>query len=48
MQRLSHGLEDLVTVPGEGVQPGNDVVLDVAGHALDVKRNPVSIILVDG
>ena len=39
----SHGLEDLLTVLVKGVQPGDDGVLDVAGHTLDIHWNPMWI-----
>ena len=38
-----HGLEYLVTVHAEGVQPGDDAVPDVAGHALQVHGDPVRL-----
>ena len=46
--RHRHGLEDLITVHGQGLQPGDDTVLDVAGHALEVHGDPVGLKLSDG
>ena len=39
------GLEYVAAVGGEGLEPGGDRVLDVAGQALDVHREPVRIVV---
>ena len=39
------GLEYVAAVGGEGLEPGGDRVLDVAGKALDVHREPVRIVV---
>ena len=38
------GLQYVLAVPGEAVQPGGDGVLQVAGQALHVHRHPVGVI----
>ena len=39
------GLENVLTVRVEGLQPGRHPVLDVTGQTLDVHRQPVRVVV---